>query len=62
MVVFKIITVLGIAAYSMVLITVISGLARKRFHHKKWIKFHLSFAVSACVLASTHAVLVFINY
>ena len=62
MIIFKIITILGIVAYSMVVITVVNGLLRKKFEYKKWSKIHLVFAIITLILASTHAILVLINY
>ena len=53
---------LGIITYSMIIITVSSGLLRKRFLYKKWIKFHLTFAIITITLATIHGLVVFISH
>ena len=53
---------LGIATYSLVMITVISGFFRKKIKFSLWFKIHRVSVYTIAVLASLHALLVYLYY
>lgn len=60
--VYQFIKPLGIATYSMIFITILSGLFRKSFPYKKWIKFHLIFAITSLTLATIHVLIIITSH
>ena len=52
---------LGMITYILAIVTLSSGLLRKKFKFQKWIKFHLTFAIVTITSATIHLLFVLLS-